>query len=49
MNKEASTRDDTYIENVVKEKSELMQETDYEMGWVAVLVALKNEDRPICR
>jgi hypothetical protein len=38
INKEASTRDYTNIENVVKEKIELMQETNYDRGWVAVLV-----------
>jgi hypothetical protein len=38
INKEASTRDYTNIENVIKEKIELMHETNFDTGWVAVLV-----------
>jgi hypothetical protein len=38
INKEASNRDETNIANVVKEKIELMDETNYDRGWVVVLV-----------
>jgi hypothetical protein len=36
--KEASTRDSTNMENVIKEKIDLMKETKYDRRWVAVLV-----------
>jgi hypothetical protein len=39
IDKEASTRGYTNIENAVKGKIELMHETNYARGWVLVLVA----------